>query len=128
MPKRKAPYAADSKLSVSSLDAAFDILANETFSRLDNLVKKFETATCMRLNEGVAKARWEEACKRYWVTRAMEDLCCGLQPSTSQVRPQPMETEPVDGEFPDRQICLTHSTRRRTPFAALDSPRPRRQA
>ena len=82
MPKRKAPCPRDgiNKLSVSSLDAAFDLLANDTFTKLDKLVKKFEAATCILLSDGVAKARWEEACKRYWVTKAMEDLCCGSRP------------------------------------------------
>lgn len=102
MPKRKAPCPRDgiNKPSVSSLDAAFDLLANETFSKIDHLVKKFEAATCILLNDGVAKARWEEACKRYWVTKAMEDLCCGSRP----IQPVPdipgnvdMKTETADG-------------------------------
>lgn len=83
MPKRKAPCSSDTQLSVSSLDAAFDILASETFSKLDHLVKKFEAATHTRLNDGVAHGRWDEACKRYWVTKAMEDLCCSGKPTAS---------------------------------------------
>lgn len=86
MTKRKAPCPRDgiNKPSVSSLDAAFDLLANETFSKIDHLVKKFEAATCILLNDGVAKARWEEACKRYWVTKAMEELCCGSRPAQDE--------------------------------------------
>lgn len=95
MPKRKTPGDVHtSKLSVSSLDAAFDILASDTFSKIDHLVRKFEAAAKMQLNDGVAKSRWEEACKRYWVTKAMEDLCCGAKPRYA-AEDKPMEDSTV---------------------------------
>ena len=104
MPKRKAPCPRDglNKPSVSSLDAAFDLLASETFSKIDHIVKKFEAATCILLNDGVAKARWEEACKRYWVTKAMEDLCCGSK--------RPAQTIEQDSGNIDMKINVAEGT------------------
>lgn len=95
MPKRKAlcDVRDTSKLSVSSLDAAFDMLASETFTKIDHLVRKFETAAKIQLNDGVAKSRWEEACKRYWVTKAMEDLCCGARPVPAVADTEQIEVE-----------------------------------
>ena len=82
MPKRKSsacgpvppPPAA---LTLSSLDAALDLLACDTFTRIDALGKKFESAAGIKLQDGILKARWEEAVKRYWVMKSMDDLCCG---------------------------------------------------
>lgn len=82
MPKRKATSAAElsrvAPPSLSSLDAALDLLAHETFDRLQTLTSKFEAAAGVKLNEGVVKARWEEAVKRYWVMKSMDDLCCSV--------------------------------------------------
>lgn len=81
MPKRKASSADLSRVappSLSSLDAALDLLAHETFDRLQTLTSKFETAAGVKLNEGVVKARWEEAVKRYWVMKSIDDLCCSV--------------------------------------------------
>lgn len=63
--------------SITSFDAALDLLACDTFTRLDSLTKQFEKAVGMRLEDGVALKRWEEAVMRYWVMRDMDDLCCG---------------------------------------------------
>jgi hypothetical protein len=114
----------DTKLSVSSLDAAFDILANDTFSKLDHLVRKFEAATSIQLDDGIAKGRWEEACKRYWVTKAMEDLCCvGTRPSTES------DTDGGDGEYTSvSTLAHNSSRRRRAAVACFNSPRPRCEA
>lgn len=79
MPKRKTNPCAPATnpcLSISSFDAALDLLACETFTRLDHLTCKFEAASGVRLGEGVVKTRWEEAVKRYWVMKGMDDLCC----------------------------------------------------
>lgn len=81
MPKRKATSADLSRVappSLSSLDAALDLLAHETFDRLQTLTSKFEAAAGVKLNDGVVKARWEEAVKRYWVMKSMDDLCCSV--------------------------------------------------
>lgn len=75
MPKRKA--SSSSRLTVSSVDAALDVLAAETFEKLRHLVNKFNEASGIQLSEDAVKSRWEEACKRHWVMKAMEDLCCG---------------------------------------------------
>jgi hypothetical protein len=79
MPKRKTNPCAPATnpcLSISSFDAALDLLACETFTRLDHLTCKFEAASGVRLDDGVVKTRWEEAVKRYWVMKGMDDLCC----------------------------------------------------
>nr|XP_019011046.1 uncharacterized protein I206_04354 [Kwoniella pini CBS 10737]OCF49827.1 hypothetical protein I206_04354 [Kwoniella pini CBS 10737] len=79
MPKRKcAPCDSLPRptLQLGSLDAALDLLACDTFTRLDGLTAKFESCANVKLEEGVVKARWEEAVKRYWVIRSMNELCC----------------------------------------------------
>lgn len=77
MPKRKSggdqPFPTP---SLSSLDAALDLLACETLSRLASLTSKFESAAGVKLNDGVIKHRWEEACMRYWLMKSMDDLSC----------------------------------------------------
>jgi hypothetical protein len=78
MPKRKSnPCLVASQPTLSSFDAALDLLACETFTRLEALGGKFENAVGIELNDGVVKARWEEAVKRYWVMRSIDELCCG---------------------------------------------------
>lgn len=99
MPKRKSNPCGPlngSSPSVSCLDAALDILASDTFTSLARVVRKFESAAGIQLNEGVAKQRWDEACKRYWVTKAMEDLSCDMQKTRTKQDVQ-MELE-LDGE------------------------------
>jgi hypothetical protein len=78
MPKRKsggsdAPFPTP---TLTSLDAALDLLACETFDRLSSLTAKFETAAGVKLNDGVTKQRWEQACMRYWLMKSMDDLSC----------------------------------------------------
>lgn len=81
MPKRKSSPCrsgtSKSQITLSSLDAALDMLATDTFTRLDSLICKFETAAGIQVDPTQAKARWEEAVKRYWVIRSMEVLTCG---------------------------------------------------
>ncbi|KAL1411406.1 hypothetical protein Q8F55_002362 [Vanrija albida] len=80
MPKRKLSSASSAPApppSLASLDAALDLLACETFTRLQALTSKFEVAAGVRLNDGVVKHRWDEAVKRYWVMKSMDDLSCG---------------------------------------------------
>lgn len=84
MPKRKSASGSGSSdqsiaitsPSLSSLDAALDLLACDTFGRLAALTAKFESAAGVKLNDGVVKHRWEEAVKRYWVMKSMDDLSC----------------------------------------------------
>lgn len=77
MPKRKSAEAgAISAPSLASLDAALDLLACEMFGRLESLAAKFEAAAGVKLNEGVVMRRWEDASKRYWVMKSMDDLSC----------------------------------------------------
>jgi hypothetical protein len=99
MPKRKSNHgalpASGPGLSISSFDAALDILACETFTRLDNLTKKFEGAAGVKLNHGVVRSRWEEAVKRYWVMKSMDELCCTAATGGSGKRSSKAE---VDGE------------------------------
>lgn len=85
MPKRKSDGCAPSSstISITSLDAALDMLACDTFTRLEHLTAKFENAAGIKLNDGVARTRWDEAVRRYWVMKSMDDLCCGLKPSGS---------------------------------------------
>jgi hypothetical protein len=78
MPKRKASSSSSSsRLTTASVDAALDVLATETFERLHHLVVKFKEASGIELGEEAAKCRWEEACKRHWVMKSLEDLTCG---------------------------------------------------
>ncbi|WVO16117.1 hypothetical protein L204_103784 [Cryptococcus depauperatus] len=82
MPKRKSnPYEAlrVQPLPLSSLDAALDLLVCETFSRLDSITNKFETCAGVKLHDGVVKTRWEEAVKRYFVMKSMDELTCGAK-------------------------------------------------
>lgn len=82
MPKRKALDAplhkgpSSSKLNISCFDAALDVLATETFDKLRQLADKFRQASGVELSERAAQGRWDEACKRHMVMKAMEDLCC----------------------------------------------------
>lgn len=52
------------------------MLATDTFARLDSLINKFELAAGVQVAPGQAKARWDEAVKRYYVMRSMEVLSC----------------------------------------------------
>lgn len=62
--------------SLAALDAALDLLACETFGRLQELTAKFESAAGVKLNDGVVKHRWGEACMRYYLMKSMDDLTC----------------------------------------------------
>lgn len=76
MPKRKAEICGSGSLSITSLDAALDMLACDTFTRLQTITSKFEAAAGIKLNEGVIRNRWDEAVRRYWVMKGMDDLVC----------------------------------------------------
>lgn len=84
MPKRKTSPCPDQQrassskgmITLSSLDSALDLLANDTFTKLDGLVGKFENATGIIVDPSQARMRWEEAVKRYWVMRSMDELTC----------------------------------------------------
>lgn len=78
MPKRKSDSGPSVGVSLTSLDAALDLLACETFTRLETLSTKFEAAAGIKLNDGVVKTRWEEAVRRYGVMKSMDDLCCSM--------------------------------------------------
>lgn len=91
MPKRKSVEAgAAATPSLASLDAALDLLACEMFGRLESLTAKFEAAAGVKLNEGVVMRRWEEASKRYWVMKSMDDLSCT---GSNKSKAGPDETE-----------------------------------
>lgn len=90
MPKRKSGAVdgnAQTTPSLSSLDAALDLLVCDTFSRLESLTAKFEAAAGVKLNSGVVMHRWEEASKRYWVMKSMDDLSCSSASSTKARHP-----------------------------------------
>jgi hypothetical protein len=110
MPKRKSnpcSSATGTSPSVSCLDAALDILACDTFTSLQRVVRKFESAAGIQLNDGVAKQRWEEACKRYWVTKALEGLSCDMSRACEDKQDVRMETE-AGGELPhDTNLACT---------------------
>jgi hypothetical protein len=82
MTKRKAlegsshKASSSSRINISCLDAALDVLATETFDKLRQLADKFRQASGVELSERAAQGRWDEACKRHMVMKAMEDLCC----------------------------------------------------
>lgn len=87
MPKRKSnPCASLDRQppSLSSLDAAFDLLACDTFGRLDTLVQQFEKAVALQLDKSVVRARWDEAVKRYYVMKEMDGLCCTQSVNSSR--------------------------------------------
>ncbi|WVQ72382.1 hypothetical protein IAR50_001934 [Cryptococcus sp. DSM 104548] len=64
---------------LSSLDAALDLLVCDTFTRLDSIAAKFEACAGVKLNDGVVRARWEEAVNRYWVMKSMDELTCSAE-------------------------------------------------
>ncbi|RXK37047.1 hypothetical protein M231_05635 [Tremella mesenterica] len=78
MSKRKCPAAtlATGPHALSSLDAALDLLACETFSRVDALAANFQACVGVKLQDGVVRTRWEEAVKRYWLMKNMGELTC----------------------------------------------------
>ena len=80
MPKRKSNPCVPASVvpSLGSLDAALDILACDTFSRLDAVARKFEAAAGIQLNQGVVATRWKEAVNRYWMTKSMEQCCMAM--------------------------------------------------
>jgi hypothetical protein len=86
MPKRKTNPCAST--SLSSFDAALDLLASDTFSRLEKLTRQFETAVGVELSEEAIKQRWEQAVQRYWVTKSLDDLCCGTKKEIKRDVPQ----------------------------------------
>jgi len=97
MPKRRTNPclpASASSVSLVSFDAALDILASDTFTRLEALCAKFEAAATIQLNEGVLKHRWEEAVKRYWMMKSMEQCCMAMANGTSSRK---ANVTPVDG-------------------------------
>ena len=94
MPKRKSSPGLPTSsrpVSLTCFDAALDLLASETFGRLEVLSTRFEAAAGIELNHGVVKNRWEEAVKRYWMMRSMDELCCAAS------RPARSDTS-LDGE------------------------------
>ncbi len=98
MPKRKTnpcTQSSVSPVSLSSFDAALDLLACDTFTRLESLSLKFETAAGIKLNDGVVKHRWEEAVGRYWMTKSMEQCCMAMANGGSSWQ---IGDVPTDGE------------------------------
>ena len=90
MPKRKSAGSSSTQprapLSLASFDAALDLLACETFTRLEGIKSKFEDAAGFDIDETAVRGRWEEAVKRYWVMKSMDDLCCGAAPVRDRER------------------------------------------
>nr|XP_018262833.1 uncharacterized protein I303_04318 [Kwoniella dejecticola CBS 10117]OBR84991.1 hypothetical protein I303_04318 [Kwoniella dejecticola CBS 10117] len=102
MPKRKcAPCDSlpQPTLQLGSLDAALDLLACDTFTRLDGLTAKFESCAKVKLEEGVVKARWEEAVKRYWVMKSMDELCCTAKKAAAKE----LDGENMDEDYGEKQ-------------------------
>lgn len=100
MPKRKSGSgvvaSTSSAPSLSSLDAALDLLVCDTFGRLESLTTKFEAAAGVKLNDGVIMRRWEEAAKRYWVMKSIDDLSCS---SSIASKTQDASREPEGDEM-----------------------------
>jgi len=65
-----------SRHTMSTFDAALDMLATSVFDKLRDYKEKFEQASGIELSERTIQIRWDEACKRHMVMKAMEDLCC----------------------------------------------------
>lgn len=110
MPKRKATSADLSRVappSLASLDAALDLLAHETFDRLQTLTSKFEAAAGVKLNDGVVKARWEEAVKRYWVMKSMDDLCCSVNGASHNLTPEDTASRGDDDAMRDDSASIS---------------------
>ncbi|OCF32997.1 hypothetical protein I316_05335 [Kwoniella heveanensis BCC8398] len=100
MPKRKtAPCDLLQKQTIplNSLDAALDLLVCDTFTRLEQLTKKFEACANVKLEDGVVKKRFEEAVKRYWVMKSMDELCCGAKKETVKEEASEQMEEDVYG-------------------------------
>jgi hypothetical protein len=82
MPKRKLPSGANnasssgSRHTIATFDAALDMLATSVFDKLREYKDKFQQASGIELSERAMQLRWDEACKRHMVMKAMEDLCC----------------------------------------------------
>lgn len=70
-----------SRHTISTFDAALDMLATSVFDKLRDYKEKFEQASGMELSERAMQVRWDEACKRHMVMKAMEDLCCAPRES-----------------------------------------------
>ncbi|ORX35791.1 hypothetical protein BD324DRAFT_581631 [Kockovaella imperatae] len=86
MPKRKCEaFTGAQPISVSSLDAALDLLACETFTRLDHLTARFEAATGLKLNEGVVHKRWDDAVQRYHMMKGLGGLSCAAKAAGVEV-------------------------------------------
>lgn len=108
MPKRKsgtgtgtsasasdaAPHA---PVSLASFDAALDLLACETFTRLEGIKGKFEAAAGLTLDESAVRLRWEDAVKRYWVMKSIGDLCCSAPPPPPPAQRNKSEDGMMDG-------------------------------
>jgi len=52
------------------------MLATSVFDKLRDYKEKFQQASGIELSERAMQLRWDEACKRHMVMKAMEDLCC----------------------------------------------------
>jgi len=61
------------------------MLATSVFDKLRDYKEKFEQASGMELSERTMQVRWDEACKRHMVMKAMEDLCCAPRESGTSV-------------------------------------------
>ncbi|WVQ99560.1 hypothetical protein IAU59_006696 [Kwoniella sp. CBS 9459] len=100
MPKRKnAPCDPSQHQAVplNSLDAALDLLVCDTFARLEQLTTKFESCAKVKLEDGVVKKRFEEAVKRYWVMKSMDELCCGAKKAVASTAAGEEMEEDGDG-------------------------------
>lgn len=82
MPKRKS---INTSATLGSLDAALDLLVCESFQRLESVAARWEAAAGVKLNPGVLRERWDEAAKRYWVMKSMDELCCTAGASSSKL-------------------------------------------
>jgi len=84
-------------VSLGSFDAALDLLAAETFGRLESLTEKFEVAAGVELDPGAVKNRWEEAVKRYWLTKSMEECCMSMANGSSTKGFEDLPVDRVEG-------------------------------
>lgn len=124
MPKRKSnpsDYLPNPPPPLSSLDAALDLLVCDTFTRLNSVAAKFEACAGVKLNDGVVKARWEEAVSRYWVIKSMDELTCGakkmeVKEGTAEADRDGMEQNGVDGNQGKSTLAYIAATVNLTPL------------
>ncbi|ORY32800.1 hypothetical protein BCR39DRAFT_521630 [Naematelia encephala] len=125
MPKRKSSNPCSSiggggvgiqQPSVACFDAALDLLACDTFSRLDQIKRCFEDRAGIQFDDGIVQRRWDEAVKRYWVMKSMDELCCSMRSTKGNGNGNGNGNGEMDQE--DIKSCVDEKQRQRQQAAA----------